>query len=124
MKRREFSTALVRGSLAAGALAGGMPLAVAQGGAPVAGKDYVVINPPVATPANGKIEVVEFFWYGCPHCNAFEPMLEAWAKKLSADVDRDGRRDGSGAHIWPSFDEAIACGLPCGSQSAGPSRKG
>ena len=86
MKRREFSTALVRGSLAAGALAGGMPLAGAQGGAPVAGKDYVVINPPVATPANGKIEVVEFFWYGCPHCNVFEPMLEAWAKKLPADV--------------------------------------
>jgi thiol-disulfide isomerase/thioredoxin len=34
----------------------------------------------------GKIEVVEFFWYECPHCNAFEPLLEAWAKKLPADV--------------------------------------
>ncbi len=86
MKRREFSTALVRGSVAAGALASGLRLAVAQGGAPVAGKDYLVINPPLPTPANGKIEVVEFFWYGCPHCNAFEPMLEAWAKKLPADV--------------------------------------
>lgn len=87
MKRREFSTGLVRGSVAAGALASGLPLAVAQGGTPVAGKDYTVINPPVATPANGKIEVVEFFWYGCPHCNVFEPMIDAWAKKLSADVD-------------------------------------
>ncbi len=87
MKRREFSTALVRGGVAAGALASGLPLAVAQGAAPVAGKDYIVLNPPVPTPANGKIEVVEFFWYGCPHCNAFEPMLEAWAKKLPADVD-------------------------------------
>lgn len=86
MKRREFSTALVRGSVAAGALASGLRLAVAQGGAPVAGKDYLVINPPLPTPANGKIEVVEFFWYACPHCNAFEPMLEAWVKKLPADV--------------------------------------
>lgn len=87
MKRRDFSAGLVRGSLAAGALASGLPMAVAQGGAPVAGKDFLVINPPVPTPANGKIEVIEFFWYACPHCFAFEPMLEAWAKKLPADVD-------------------------------------
>jgi thiol:disulfide interchange protein DsbA len=33
-----------------------------------------------------KVEVVEFFWYGCPACNAFEPMLEAWKQKLPADV--------------------------------------
>ena len=36
--------------------------------------------------ADKKIEVVEFFWFGCPHCFAFEPMLESWAKRLSADV--------------------------------------
>ena len=86
MKRREFSTAVVRGSVAAGAWASGLPLAVAHGDVPVAGKDYLEINPPLPTPANGKIDVVEFFWYGCPHCNAFEPMLAAWAKKLPADV--------------------------------------
>ena len=34
----------------------------------------------------GKIEVIEFFWYECPHCNAFEPSLEAWSQKLPADV--------------------------------------
>ena len=34
----------------------------------------------------GKIEVIEFFWYSCPHCNAFEPRLEAWIKKQPADV--------------------------------------
>ena len=37
--------------------------------------------------AAGKVEVVEFFWYECPHCNGFEPALEAWAKKLPADVE-------------------------------------
>ena len=36
--------------------------------------------------APGKIEVVEFFWYGCPHCFAFEPLVETWAKQLPADV--------------------------------------
>ncbi len=35
----------------------------------------------------GKIEVVEFFWYGCPHCNEFEPYLEAWIKKLPKNVE-------------------------------------
>ena len=77
MQRREFSTALV----GAGALALGLP-AAAQGG-PVEGTHYVRLGQPlpVTAPA-GKVEVVEFFWYGCPHCNAFEPMLEAWVKKL------------------------------------------
>jgi thiol:disulfide interchange protein DsbA len=40
---------------------------------------------PVDAPA-GKIEVVEFFSYNCPHCAHFEPELEAWLKKLPADV--------------------------------------
>ena len=49
--------------------------------APVSGKDYTVLATPQPTdvPA-GKIEVTEFFWYGCPHCNAFEPALEAWGR--------------------------------------------
>jgi thiol:disulfide interchange protein DsbA len=34
----------------------------------------------------GKIEVIEFFWYGCPHCYNLEPTLEPWLKKLPADV--------------------------------------
>ncbi len=60
----------------------------AQGGpTPVEGKDYVRLPSPapVAAPA-GKFEVVEFFSYGCPHCYAFEPLLEPWIKKLPADV--------------------------------------
>lgn len=34
----------------------------------------------------GKIDVVEFFWYGCPHCNDFEPKVNAWVKTLPTDV--------------------------------------
>ncbi|HTP95018.1 MAG TPA: thiol:disulfide interchange protein DsbA/DsbL [Burkholderiales bacterium] len=39
---------------------------------------------PVATP--GKIEVIDFFWYGCPFCNKIQPKLEEWRKKLPDDV--------------------------------------
>jgi thiol:disulfide interchange protein DsbA len=80
MKRREFSAWMAVGL---------GPVAVAsraQGG-PVEGVNFIRLSKPapVAVPA-GKVEVVEFFWYGCPHCNALEPALEAWIKKLPADV--------------------------------------
>lgn len=50
------------------------------------GADYTPLKPelPVETP--GKIEVVEFFWYGCPACYQLEPLLEAWVPKLQADT--------------------------------------
>ena len=35
---------------------------------------------------SSKIEVIEFFWYGCPHCNELEPAIEAWEKNLPKDV--------------------------------------
>jgi protein dithiol oxidoreductase (disulfide-forming) len=47
----------------------------------------VVLDPPLPTDAKGKIEVVEFFWYECPHCYALEPALEAWVKTLPSDVE-------------------------------------
>lgn len=83
MKRREFSTAL----LCTGAtLLLAAPATRAQGGAPVEGKDFQRLAAPLPPPAGGKIEVIDFFWYGCPHCNVFGPQLDAWAKKLPADV--------------------------------------
>ena len=49
---------------------------------------YGEINPPQPVEAkDGKIEVVEFFWYGCPHCYRLEPYIEAWLKKLPPDVE-------------------------------------
>jgi protein dithiol oxidoreductase (disulfide-forming) len=79
MKRRDFSALLATTSLA-----GATGSALAQGG-PVEGRHYLVLNPPLAS-TPGKVEVVEFFWYGCPHCYAFESSIEAWAKQLPADV--------------------------------------
>ena len=88
IKRREFSLAGPAAWTAG--LVGGwghVSLAQAQVGAPSAGVDYQRLDKPVAvdTPA-GKIEVIEFFWYSCPHCNAFEPTLEAWIKRAPQDV--------------------------------------
>lgn len=51
------------------------------------GKDYVEVKPPQPTDSAGKIEVLEFFWYGCPHCNNLQPSLEAWVKRKPADVE-------------------------------------
>ena len=47
---------------------------------------FIEIKPPMPVEADGKIEVVEYFWYGCPHCYNLEPRLEAWVKKLPPDV--------------------------------------
>jgi protein dithiol oxidoreductase (disulfide-forming) len=48
---------------------------------------YGEINPPQPVESKGKIEVIEFFWYGCPHCYSLEPHIEAWLKKLPPDVE-------------------------------------
>lgn len=85
MKRREFS--LAASAAAAGALTLGASSSWAQGAAPKEGKDYIKLGKPASvSAAAGKVEVVEFFWYSCPHCNAFEPKLVNWIKKLPADV--------------------------------------
>ena len=80
MKRRDFSLAFSSLGL--------LPLAShAQQRPPKAGTDYIVLGKtaPVDAPA-GKVEVVEFFSYNCPHCAAFEPQLEAWVRKLPPHV--------------------------------------
>ena len=72
-------------SLALGLAALGAPLALrAQQLRP--GVDYVVLKPELPVDTQGKIEVLEFFWYGCPHCYGLEPLLETWLPKLPADT--------------------------------------
>ena len=51
------------------------------------GREYISLDKPVPTEAAaGKVEVIEFFWYSCPHCNHFEPQLEQWLQKLPKHV--------------------------------------
>ena len=87
MKRRDFSLA----SLGAAASIGGLGLSsptFAQGPAKfVAGKDYMKLDRAVPTETEaGKVEVIEFFWYSCPHCSAFEPTFAQWVKDAPKDV--------------------------------------
>jgi protein dithiol oxidoreductase (disulfide-forming) len=86
MKRRDFSLAAI-----SAAAVTGLPLAVhAQGPSafkPVEGKDYLSLDKRVPTDVGtGKIEVLEFFWYSCPHCNSFEPQFAAWVKAAPKDI--------------------------------------
>jgi len=84
MNRRDFSLQFAASSLGLASTGA----AWSQGG-PVEGQQYVKLSTPatLTLPSpDKKVEVVEFFGYWCPHCNAFESTLEAWVKKLPPDV--------------------------------------
>jgi protein dithiol oxidoreductase (disulfide-forming) len=80
MLRRTFLAAALMAASFAGSLT-----AFAQN-TPQAGREYMVLNTPQNTETGDKLEVIEFFWYRCPHCYSLEPSLEAWVKKLPADT--------------------------------------
>ena len=73
-------------SLTALILLAGAAFASAQPALYVEGTHYNAIAEPVRVADPNKIEVTEVFWYGCPHCYAFEPLLESWVEKLPSDV--------------------------------------
>jgi len=53
----------------------------------IAGTHYTILEPSVRTANAGKIEVLEIFWYGCPGCYSFEPVLNDWADNRADDID-------------------------------------
>lgn len=61
--------------------------AAGAGAAPEDVIEYKDVSPPVPTSTGDKIEVVELFWYGCPHCYRIEPHVERWMKGKPADVE-------------------------------------
>jgi thiol:disulfide interchange protein DsbA len=63
-----------------------LSFAASPQGGPAAGVDYIELKPPQATDSPGRVEVIEFFWYRCPHCYALEPVLEPWIKGLPRDT--------------------------------------
>lgn len=78
MQRRQVLKQLA----ALGGLAMTSVSVLAQGTPP----PFLTLPTPQATEVKGKIEVIEFFHYGCPHCRDFDPLLEQWVKALPADV--------------------------------------
>jgi len=75
-----------RRMLLATALVPALSIAHAQPKEPVALRDYRDVKPAQPVDTGNKIEVLEFFQYSCPHCASFDPDLEAWRRKLPADV--------------------------------------
>lgn len=84
MNRRDFSVAVGGGLASAAAVLPGTVFAQAR--QPQEGIHYLALDKRVPVDAAGKIEVLEFFWYGCPHCNSFEPRFDPWLKRQAADV--------------------------------------
>ena len=95
MQRRQFLATLIAGMAAAsssgavlaqGALGGTLAPAANAAGVAIAGQTYAPLNTPSLQTVGGKIEVLEFFSYGCPHCFALEPTIGPWIKRLAPDV--------------------------------------
>jgi thiol:disulfide interchange protein DsbA len=81
--RKYFLLGLLLSVLALPALAD----APTSGGGYKMGQQYQTVLPAQPTSAKpGQIEVLDFFWYGCPHCNALEPYLETWERSKPANV--------------------------------------
>ncbi len=73
--------------ITAATAAANLPMAAFAQRAYQEGQDYIALDKRVpGDSAAGRVEVIEFFWYSCPHCNAFEPRLEQWVAKLPKDV--------------------------------------
>ena len=76
-------------------------MALGASAEPKNGVDYKTLPTAQATEAGKKIEVTEFFAYYCPHCNAFQPALSAWAKAQGASIVFKRIHVGNGASILP-----------------------
>lgn len=72
----------------------------AASAAPVAGKDYELVQPPQPTSDPSKIVVTEFFSYQCPHCYSFAKPFAAWSAKLPADVKAERVAVSIGHAAW------------------------
>ncbi len=81
MKMNLTKLNVIKLMLASLAMAGISAMALASPSKPEAGKEYQVITQAQPTDSKGKIEVTEFFFYTCPHCNVLDPFLAAWVKK-------------------------------------------
>src|SRR5215212_8331004 len=87
MSRAPASVRLLSLTLLTMAALTSISLASAQAPALRAKSDYEVLPQPQPVATGDRIEVVEFFWYGCPHCANLQPSLENWLKRKPVDVE-------------------------------------
>ena len=83
--RRPATRRFLKG-VAAGALALAATRGQAQNSAPREGFEYRVQQPAQPTESGNRLEVLEFFWYGCPHCFSLESVLKEWVRRQPGDV--------------------------------------
>ena len=70
------------------------------------GQQYMAVPFPATVETGNKIEVREFFWYGCPHCYVLEPALLRWLKKLPANAEFV-RTPGTASPSWAIHAQAF-----------------
>ena len=85
-RRAILGVALGTAAAAFAGTAAAQPAAAQPAAALVEGTNYARLKPPVPVESGKKIEVIEFFSYGCPHCAELEPFLDTWLAKLPPDV--------------------------------------
>jgi len=85
-RRAILGVALGTAAAAFAGTAAAQPAAAQPAAALVEGTHYARLKPPVPVESGKKIEVIEFFSYGCPHCAELEPFLDTWLAKLPPDV--------------------------------------
>jgi thiol:disulfide interchange protein DsbA len=73
---------------------------------PVADRDYTTLATAQPADSPGKIEVIEFFSYGCPHCSEFYPLVSSWSAKLPKDVVFKRVATGFGRPAWTNLAKA------------------
>jgi protein dithiol oxidoreductase (disulfide-forming) len=85
-KEKIMRRVFLKNSLAAALATSISPFVLAQANGPREGQHYRRVDV-VPTDNPKKIEVIEFFWYGCPHCHSLEASVNDWVKKLGPDID-------------------------------------
>ncbi len=84
-----------------------LALSTSVQGSIIAGHDYIVLSTPQRQESNGKIEVVEFFSWGCPHCFEFYPMLSRWITTLPKEASFKRVPVGLGHPEWDALAKAF-----------------
>src|SRR5258707_2525062 len=84
-----------------------LALSTSVQGSIIGGHDYMVLNTPKRQESNGRIEVVEFFSWGCPHCFEFYPMLSRWIAALPRDASFKRVPVGLGHPEWDALAKAF-----------------
>ena len=87
---------------------------------PAEGVEFERVQPPVTTETGDQIEVLELFWYGCPHCYYLEPVIKPWVATLPEGVVFRRMPAVFGNPLWALHARAFYTAEALGDYCAGP----